>query len=135
MQCTDLGTTVTDPVDYLHHVVSAGFFDSTGGTLTPIPFARARRRPRRSVKRAQKDLYRLIAGMTRAEKIDAGAYVYFTFLRPFAARRRRGRRARLDRPARQHGPLRGALDDRQAARRHHARPGHPVLHAAAVTLP
>ena len=36
------------------------------------------------MKRAQKDLYRLIAGMSRAEKIDAGAYVYFTFLRPFA---------------------------------------------------
>ena len=29
-------------------------------------------------------LYRLIAGMSRKEKIDAGAFVYFTFLRPFA---------------------------------------------------
>ena len=36
------------------------------------------------MKAAQRDLYRLIAGMTRKEKIDAGAYVYFTFLRPFA---------------------------------------------------
>ena len=37
-----------------------------------------------AVKPAQAGLYRLIAGMTRAEKIDAGAFVYFTFLRPFA---------------------------------------------------
>ena len=36
------------------------------------------------VKTAQRQLYRRIAGMDRREKIDAGAYVYFTFLRPFA---------------------------------------------------
>ncbi|MGZ6967993.1 MAG: hypothetical protein ACXVKN_09670 [Acidimicrobiia bacterium] len=83
VQVNDWGTTVTDPVDYMPHVVAAGFFDSTGGTLTPIPVAELDDL-RASVKRAQKDLYRLIAGMTRAEKIDAGAYVYFTFLRPFA---------------------------------------------------
>ncbi len=83
VKVNDWGTTVTDPVDYVGHVVAAGFFDSTGGTLTPIP-VRALDELRASVKRAQKDLYRLIAGMTRAEKIDAGAYVYFTFLRPFA---------------------------------------------------
>jgi len=29
-------------------------------------------------------LYRTIAGMERRAKIDAGAYVYFTFLRPYA---------------------------------------------------
>jgi hypothetical protein len=33
---------------------------------------------------AQKKLYRTIAGMERRAKIDSGAYVYFTFLRPFA---------------------------------------------------
>jgi hypothetical protein len=83
VKVNDWGTTVTDPVDYMPHVVEAGFFDSTGGTLTPIP-ASELDDLRASVKRAQKDLYRLIAGMSRAEKIDAGAYVYFTFLRPFA---------------------------------------------------
>jgi hypothetical protein len=36
------------------------------------------------VKAAQNRCYRLIAGMSRRERIDAGAYVYFTFLRPFA---------------------------------------------------
>ena len=45
-------------------------------------------------------------------KIDAGAYVYFTFLRPFADAR--GRRARLDRAARQPRPVPVALDDRQS---------------------
>ena len=37
-----------------------------------------------AAKAAQKQLYRMIAGMERRAKIDAGAYVYFTFLRPFA---------------------------------------------------
>ena len=37
-----------------------------------------------SVHAAQRALYRLIAGMSRKEKIDAGAYVYFSFLLPFA---------------------------------------------------
>jgi hypothetical protein len=83
VKVNDWGTTVTEPVDYLNHVVAAGFFDSTGGTLTPIPNT-SLDDLRAAVKRAQKDLYRLIAGMSRAEKIDAGAYVYFTFLRPFA---------------------------------------------------
>jgi hypothetical protein len=83
VKVNDWGTTVTDPVDYLKHVVAAGVFDSTGGTLTPIAPSELDDL-RASVKHAQKDLYRLIAGMSRKEKIDAGAYVYFTFLRPFA---------------------------------------------------
>ena len=37
-----------------------------------------------AAKSAQKQLYRKIARMERTAKIDAGAYVYFTFLRPFA---------------------------------------------------
>ena len=37
-----------------------------------------------AAKAAQRQLYRTIAGMERRAKIDAGAYVYFTFLRPFA---------------------------------------------------
>jgi hypothetical protein len=79
----DWGTSVTDPGDYFPHVAAFGVFDGTGGTLRPVPLATL---PdvRAAVKDAQRRLYRLIAGMTRAEKIDAGAYVYFTFLRPFA---------------------------------------------------
>ena len=55
------------------------------------PTARSRRSPpgvlddvAKVVKDAQRNLYRRIAGMSRREKLDAGAYVYFTFLRPFA---------------------------------------------------
>jgi hypothetical protein len=79
----DWGTSVTEPGDYFPHVVRAGLFDGTGGTLRPIALDTLAD-VAAAVKRAQKQLYRLIAGMSRAEKIDAGAYVYFTFLRPFA---------------------------------------------------
>ena len=37
-----------------------------------------------AVRKAQAQHYRNIAAMDRDEKIRAGAYVYFTFLRPFA---------------------------------------------------
>ncbi len=79
----DWGTSTTDPVDYFSRLASFGMFDSTGGTLTPISMSEL---PdiAATTKRAQAALYRLIAAMTRKEKIDAGAFVYFTFLRPFA---------------------------------------------------
>ena len=37
-----------------------------------------------AVRKAQADHYRQVAAMSRRQKIDAGAYVYFSFLRPFA---------------------------------------------------
>jgi hypothetical protein len=37
-----------------------------------------------AVRKAQSQHYRNIAAMDRDEKIRAGAYVYFSFLRPFA---------------------------------------------------
>ena len=79
----DWGTSTTDPVDYFARLTHFGIYDSTGGTLTPVPVSELADLAA-SVKRAQSQLYRLIAGMTRKEKIDAGAFVYFTFLRPFA---------------------------------------------------
>jgi len=79
----DWGTSVTDPVDYLSRAEAVGVYDSTGGELRPVRFAELDDL-KAGVTRAQRALYRLIAGMSRAEKIDAGAYVYFTFLRPFA---------------------------------------------------
>jgi hypothetical protein len=55
----------------------------SSGSLVPID--RAQRDALGSAaKSAQKQLYRKIAAMERRAKIDAGAYVYFTFLRPFA---------------------------------------------------
>jgi hypothetical protein len=79
----DWGTSVTDPPDYFARLSAAGVFTADGGTLAPVP-------PDEldgitaSVKDAQRQLYRRIAAMSRREKLDAGAYVYFTFLRPFA---------------------------------------------------
>ena len=83
LRVTDFGTSVTDPADYWPHVESYAFFDVSGGALTPLD-ADARAVLGDAAKKVQKQLYRMIAGMERNEKIDAGAYVYFTFLRPFA---------------------------------------------------
>jgi hypothetical protein len=84
VEVTDWGTSITDPGDYLPHVAAAGVFSVTGdGELAPLDDGGVDALSQ-AVKSAQRALYRLVAGMTRAEKIDAGAYVYFTFLHPFA---------------------------------------------------
>jgi hypothetical protein len=80
---TDFGTSVTDPEDYLSSVVEFGLFDVASGMLQPIDDG-AIDELAAAAKAAQRQLYRTIAGMERRAKIDAGAYVYFTFLRPFA---------------------------------------------------
>lgn len=84
LQVTDFGTSVTTPENYLERMVGFGMFAvGAGGALTPIDDADGAHLAA-LVKSAQRTLYRLIAGMTRRERIDAGAYVYFSFLRPFA---------------------------------------------------
>jgi hypothetical protein len=83
LRVTDFGTSVTKPEDYLPHVVEFGLFDIAGGGLTPIDEAGADQLAA-AAKKAQRALYRMIAAMDRRGKINAGAYVYFTFLRPFA---------------------------------------------------
>jgi hypothetical protein len=80
---TDFGTAVTDPVDYVPNVVAAAWFDTSGGDLVPIDVT-GQEALAAAAKDAQRQQYRLIAGMTREEKLHAGAYVYFSFLRPFA---------------------------------------------------
>jgi hypothetical protein len=83
LHVTDFGTSVTSPEDYLSRVVEFALFDVSTGVPELIDddgidaLAAA-------AKAAQRQLYRTIAGMERRAKIDAGAYVYFTFLRPFA---------------------------------------------------
>jgi hypothetical protein len=85
LRVTDFGTSVTKPEDYWPHVERAAFFDVSKGDLAPID-GDGRAALAQAAKAAQKQLYRRIAGMERRSKIDAGAYVYFTFLRPFAER-------------------------------------------------
>ena len=83
VRVTDFGTSVTDPEDYLPHVEEVAWFSTANGTLDPIDDA-GLDALLTAAKGAQRSLYRLVAAMSRREKIDAGAYVYFSFLRPFA---------------------------------------------------
>ncbi len=79
----DWGTSVTRPENYLDHVERFGLFTTDGGTLRKVALDEVDA-IRGASRKAQAELYRNIAVMTRNERIDAGAYVYFTFLRPFA---------------------------------------------------
>ncbi|HWS48088.1 MAG TPA: hypothetical protein VN636_19655 [Acidimicrobiia bacterium] len=83
MRVTDFGTSVIQPEDYWPCVESFAFFDVASGAPVPIDAA-GRDALGAAAKAAQKRLYRSIAAMERRAKINAGAYVYFTFLRPFA---------------------------------------------------
>jgi hypothetical protein len=83
LRVTDFGTSVTVPEDYLTRVVEFALFDVSDGAPRAIDEA-GRDALAAAAKAAQRKLYRTIAGMERRDKINAGAYVYFTFLRPFA---------------------------------------------------
>jgi hypothetical protein len=83
LRVTDFGTSLTEPEDYLSRVSAFALFDTSAGKLQriePATFDDLRV----VVKTTQKDLYRRIAAMEHREKINAGAYVYFSFLRPFS---------------------------------------------------
>lgn len=83
LSVTDYGTTVSDPEDYLEHLTGFALYTTDGGRLEPVADDDlvATAAVARSV---QKVHYRSIVGMDRDEQIACGAYVYFTFLRPFA---------------------------------------------------
>ena len=83
VKVNDWGTSVTDPEDYLHRLVAFGLFTTDGGDVRPVAFDELEG-VAGAVRRAQARHYRNVAAMTRRQKIDAGAYVYFSFLRPFA---------------------------------------------------
>ena len=57
--------------------------DTPDGSLRPVPLDELDAVVA-EVRTAQARLYRDVAAMSRREKITCGAYVYFTFLRPFA---------------------------------------------------
>ena len=80
---TDFGTSNHTPEDYLDHLVGFGLFTTDGGALVPVDLG-ALDGIVAAVRAAQAQHYRNIAAMTRDEKIRCGAYVYFSFLRPFA---------------------------------------------------
>ena len=83
---TDFGTSNHEPMDYLDHLVGFGLFTTDGcapSELRPVPLDEVDEIVA-AVRSAQAQHYRRIAAMTRDEKIRCGAYVYFSFLRPFA---------------------------------------------------
>ena len=83
LRVTDFGTSITAPEDYLTRVVAFAMFDVSDGTPRVIDNAGLDALAA-AAKAAQRQLYRTIAGMERRDKVNAGAYVYFTFLQPFA---------------------------------------------------
>jgi len=83
---TDFGTSNHIPEDYLDRLVAFGLYTTDGlppGELRVVP-AQEHDAIVAAVRTAQARHYRHIAAMDRDEKIRAGAYVYFSFLRPFA---------------------------------------------------
>jgi hypothetical protein len=80
---TDFGTSNHQPEDYLDHLVGFGLFTTDGGALRPVALDELDAIVD-AVRGAQAQHYRNIASMSRDDKIRCGAYVYFTFLRPFA---------------------------------------------------
>lgn len=83
LKVNDWGTSITDPEFYLDHLVGFALFSTDGGNIERISLSELDA-VAEEAKRARSDMYRLVAGMSRKEKIDSGAFVYFTFLRPFA---------------------------------------------------
>jgi hypothetical protein len=84
---TDFGTSNHDPIDYLDHVVSFGLYTTDScraNELRPVALDELDAIIA-AVRGAQAQHYRRIAAMERDEKIRCGAYVYFSFLRPFAS--------------------------------------------------
>ena len=84
---TDYGTTISSPEDYLEHLNGFGLYTTDGvvpGGM-PVPLSdRELEATAAEAKVAQRKHYRDIVAMDRDERIACGAYVYFTFLRPFA---------------------------------------------------
>lgn len=85
VRCNDWGTSITTPEDYAPHVSGFGLFtnDTPDRSLRSVDLAEIDDLVP-VVRRAQAEHYRNVAAMSRREKIDAGAYVYFSFLKPFA---------------------------------------------------
>ena len=87
VRITDFGTTVSTPEDYLDHLSGFALFtsDDVGPGQPPVPVSDDEMDAVASAARAaQRRHYRDIVAMDRDQRIACGAYVYLTFLRPFA---------------------------------------------------
>ncbi len=83
---TDFGSSRTEPESYFDRLVGFSLFTTDGcapGELRPVPIDDLQPLMA-TVRKAEAKHYRNIAAMSRDEMIRCGAYVYFSFLRPFA---------------------------------------------------
>lgn len=83
---TDFGTSNHTPEDYLDRIVGFALHTTDGcepGEVKAVPLDELDDIVA-AVRAAQSTHYRRIVAMDRMAKIHCGAYVYFTFLRPFA---------------------------------------------------
>jgi len=83
---TDFGSSRTEPESYFDQLVGFSLFttdDCAPGELRAVPLDEMDG-IMTIVRRAEAAHYRNIAAMSRDEMIQCGAYVYFSFLRPFA---------------------------------------------------
>ena len=83
---TDFGSSRTEPESYMERLEAWALFTTDGcepGQISPVPEADVAGIAV-AARRAESAHYRRIAKMSRDEMIQCGAYVYFTFLRPFA---------------------------------------------------
>ena len=85
VRCDDWGTSTFEPSDPAPFLEAFGLFttDTPDRSLRPVDLGEVEDLVA-VVRSAQAQHYRNVAAMSRREKIDAGAYVYFTFLKPFA---------------------------------------------------
>ena len=87
VRITDFGTTVSTPEDYFDHLSAFALFTSDGVVpgqpLVPVSDDEMDA-VASAAKAAQRRHYRDIVAMDRDQRITCGAYVYLTFLRPFA---------------------------------------------------
>jgi len=85
VQISDFGSSRTTPEDYLDRLVGFSLFttDTPDRSLLPVPVDELDGIVA-AVRSAQARHYRNIAAMSRDDKIRCGAYVYFSFLKPFA---------------------------------------------------
>jgi len=85
VKVSDFGSSITTPEDYLDHLVGFSLFttDTPDRTLRPVPLDEIDSLVA-TTRAVQARHYRNVAAMSRDEMIRCGAYVYFTFLKPFA---------------------------------------------------
>lgn len=85
VRVSDFGSSRTTPEDYLDRLVGFSLFttDTPDRSLRAVPLDELVDITA-AVRAAQGRLYRAIAAMSRDDKIRCGAYVYFSFLKPFA---------------------------------------------------